>query len=199
MSDIHINVSDNLNSRDVWIDAINALKNIQDKAGSALSLAAKSAAIRARKAALEELTKKYAINEKNVKNNVTVSERVSTSKGQTTVVLHFQGMRLPLMTFNTAIDSNGAVKANVIRANTQKTLNHAFVAVMSTGHAGIFERKGKESLPIIEKYGPAVPQMIGKSYDLLFDLGHSVWGAKTKEEAEANVQKLVDEWGTQSQ
>jgi hypothetical protein len=37
----------------------------------------------------------------------------------------------------------------------------AFVARMSSGHIGVFNRIGKTRLPIIQRYGPSVPQMLG--------------------------------------
>lgn len=38
---------------------------------------------------------------------------------------------------------------------------HAFLATMSSGHTGIFTRATKASLPINQKFGPSVPQMLG--------------------------------------
>lgn len=41
------------------------------------------------------------------------------------------------------------------------TLPGGFEAVMSSGHRGLFTRKGKSRLPIDEKYGPNQAQLIG--------------------------------------
>lgn len=40
---------------------------------------------------------------------------------------------------------------------------HAFVARMKSGHVGVFNRVGKSSKPIDQRYGPSVPQMLGSS------------------------------------
>lgn len=37
----------------------------------------------------------------------------------------------------------------------------AFVAQMKSGHIGVFHRAGRARLPIVERYGPSVPQMLG--------------------------------------
>ena len=38
---------------------------------------------------------------------------------------------------------------------------HAFLAEMSSGHVGVFLRKGRSPFPIAQKIGPSVPQMAG--------------------------------------
>jgi len=40
------------------------------------------------------------------------------------------------------------------------TVEKAFVARMPSGHLGVFHRAGKPRLPIIERFGPSVPQML---------------------------------------
>lgn len=37
----------------------------------------------------------------------------------------------------------------------------AFIAGMNSGHVNVFNRIGKSRLPIVGRYGPSVPQMIG--------------------------------------
>ncbi len=37
----------------------------------------------------------------------------------------------------------------------------AFVARMQSGHVGVFHRAGQSRYPIIQRYGPSVPQMLG--------------------------------------
>ena len=40
-------------------------------------------------------------------------------------------------------------------------ISKAFVAKMASGHIGVFNREGKAKFPIVQRYGPSVPQMIG--------------------------------------
>lgn len=37
----------------------------------------------------------------------------------------------------------------------------SFVAKMASGHVGVFNREGAKRFPIVQRYGPSVPQMIG--------------------------------------
>jgi len=41
------------------------------------------------------------------------------------------------------------------------SVKNVFVARMRSGHIGVFGRVGKSRLPIQEKYGPSIPQMLG--------------------------------------
>ena len=35
----------------------------------------------------------------------------------------------------------------------------SFVATMSSGHVGVYKRKGKERTPLVERYGPSIPHV----------------------------------------
>jgi hypothetical protein len=45
---------------------------------------------------------------------------------------------------------------------TRHTALHAFMATMGSGHIGVFERKGRPRLPIVEKRGPSVATVAAK-------------------------------------
>ncbi len=53
------------------------------------------------------------------------------------------------------------VKVRVLKGESPKSLTHAFVTRLSSGHIGVFERVGKARYPIKQFYGPSVPQMLG--------------------------------------
>jgi hypothetical protein len=44
-----------------------------------------------------------------------------------------------------------------------ETYRRAFIATMRTGHTGVFERKGRERLPIRELYGASVPGYMART------------------------------------
>lgn len=44
----------------------------------------------------------------------------------------------------------------------RRTLPHAFIATTSSGHTGVFERKGKSRLPIRQLYGPSLGHVFEK-------------------------------------
>ncbi len=48
-----------------------------------------------------------------------------------------------------------------VRQDGGGRIAHAFLATMKSGHTGIFTRETKASLPINQKFGPSVPQMLG--------------------------------------
>lgn len=58
----------------------------------------------------------------------------------------------------------------------------SFVAVMKSGHVGVFTRKNGKSLPIKQLYGPSVPQIV-KNEDIM---------SKINKEASETLQKRID-------
>ena len=48
-----------------------------------------------------------------------------------------------------------------VKSNGGKTIAKSFVAKMASGHVGVFNREGAKRFPIVERYGPSIPQMIG--------------------------------------
>jgi len=48
-----------------------------------------------------------------------------------------------------------------VRKGSRKVLEHAFIARMKSGHAGVFVRRSQKRLPIDEKYTISVPGMLG--------------------------------------
>ena len=76
-------------------------------------------------------------------------------------------------------------RAGVERAGGVKPLDgdpKAFIAIMKSGHKGVFEREGDESLPIKQLYGPSVPQMI-KNEEIM---------KKINDEANETLQKRIE-------
>ena len=56
----------------------------------------------------------------------------------------------------------GGVNAQVKRGAGGR-IAKSFVAKMASGHVGVFNRQGASRFPIVQRYGPSVPQMIGSS------------------------------------
>jgi Prophage minor tail protein Z (GPZ) len=48
-------------------------------------------------------------------------------------------------------------------AGKDEHYRHSFITTVRHGHEGVFERKGRERLPIRELYGPSVPGMMARS------------------------------------
>ncbi|MFM0243794.1 phage tail protein [Paraburkholderia sediminicola] len=92
------------------------------------------------------------------------------SRGNLVVVLTATGARIPLINYG-ARQTKSGVSFSV--KNGRKTMRHAFIATMKSGHIGVFERTGKghkkvvrngktvrTGLPIKELLGPSIPQSL---------------------------------------
>jgi hypothetical protein len=69
------------------------------------------------------------------------------------------GRPLPLIGFAARQNKRGVSVA--VRKGSRKTLAHAFIARMPSGHVGVFMRRGKARLHIDEKFSVSVPGMFG--------------------------------------
>lgn len=54
-----------------------------------------------------------------------------------------------------------SIKARVKHGDGGGSINNAFVARMKSGHVGVFNRSSGKRFPIIQRFGPSVPQMLG--------------------------------------
>lgn len=75
------------------------------------------------------------------------------------------GSPIPLINFRITPNKPGQQKpGSVLRASVKrsggKPIPGAFVAQMTNGHIGVFQRIGKKRLKIKELFGPSVPQMM---------------------------------------
>ena len=90
-------------------------------------------------------------------------ERASSSSP--IAILRAVGRVIPLSKFKIRPSKPTPGRSKPVTATVIKgkggTIPKAFVARMPTGHVGVYRRKGRPRLPIMELYGPSVPQMIG--------------------------------------
>lgn len=75
------------------------------------------------------------------------------------------GRRIPLISFRARgpepSRGRGGGVAYVMRGSRQR-LPHAFIATMRSGHRGVFRRIGVARLPVIELFGPSIPQVLAR-------------------------------------
>lgn len=80
------------------------------------------------------------------------------------------GSPIPLINFRVTPNKPGklspgtAIKVSVKRSGGKPLNNDVFIARMSSGHVGIFERVDKGRLPIRELYGLSTPQMMAEEH-----------------------------------
>ncbi len=76
----------------------------------------------------------------------------------------FTGRPVPLARFaphpSSITKQRPAAGVSVMVKARRKAIRGAFIARMAAGHVGVFQRKGKERLPIKELYGPSLAGML---------------------------------------
>lgn len=119
-----------------------------------------------RSEALKGITSVYAISKQNVRAETTIKVRTRAESGGVVGTVSFAGYKIPLYRFNvspTLPVQRATVSAGVKRDSGQTPFAQAFIAVMKSGHTGMFERDGKSRLPITEFMGPSAAQMAANS------------------------------------
>lgn len=122
----------------------------------------------ARTDAVKKVCEEYAIKPSDVRKTIVIA-RASSSKMEAQIIS--TGRPIPLIKFNvkpkkapakgTKVVKRKAVIAGVKFGNAEEIPN-SFIAQMKSGHVGVFSRANNAPrLPIEQKYGPSVPQMIG--------------------------------------
>ena len=129
-----------------------------DKAiGSAIKRAAQSGEAHAARAVRDE----YFVKASDFKAYTKSKRHVSISPGASEIDIEFRGFHIPLLRFDTKVDSSGRVVTRVKRTSSKVVLDHVFPQTVGThGHIGVFERTTSKRLPIEEKLGPSTPQMM---------------------------------------
>lgn len=143
---------------------------VQKAAESALN----RAGISGRAAAAREVGKQYYLKSSDFKKYTKSSQHVSRSGGDITVSLNFRGFHVPLIRFKTVLTSSGHIRSQVLRNSSGDVLKHVFQAEMKSGHIGLFERYNKSRLPIEQKFGPSIPQMMGANPELADAVGNDI-------------------------
>lgn len=146
------------------------LGNLKKKAPNVLKNAINRTVTNVKKNMAIEASKLYYVKSGDVKRTIRITKAM---RARLEGVVSSRAAAIPLYKFrvspkHTVNYKNGRptpkfYKAAVKRENGLKPLNHspkAFIAVMKSGHIGVFERKSGKSFPIKQLFGPSVPQMI---------------------------------------
>ena len=161
----------------------------QKAVGSALSRAAAAGRTEAKRPVLAE----YAIDQSTyLRETRTINHFERSADGSISVAFAFAGYVIPLLQFNTSVDSSGRVVTPVKRNGAAETLNHAFKAQMGP-HIGIYERTGAGRWPVKELYGPATPQMM-YSNEAVMDAVEEKMADTYNRRIEHEVDALLNGW-----
>jgi len=157
-------------------DVERRLGNLKSKAPLVLSRAINRAISNVKKNSAKETSSRYYITSGEVKKTLRLV-KASKSSLKAAVISSGSGIALSKFKVNTGtpVRYRGAGRSpKVYRAGVKKSGGvkplagdpKAFIAVMKSGHKGVFERTSDASLPIKQLYGPSVPQIM-KNQDIL--------------------------------
>ncbi len=111
---------------------------------------------------LRKISGKYAVSQRELKNKNISLKRANYKNLR--AVIKIKGRRIQLLSFKAKQLKKG-VSYKIKKRGGRKTV-YAFMesppgskkqTTMASGHKGVFRRRGKSRLPIVELYGPSVP------------------------------------------
>lgn len=139
------------------------LRDIPNGVSKVIVSAINKAAQAAKQDAVKKVRERYYVKAKDV--SATIEIEKATLENQAAVVLS-TGSPLALSKFRVTPARpprrrrKNPIIVRVVRGEGGP-IRGAFVAQMKSGHIGVFRRAGPTRLPIIQLYGPSVPQMLG--------------------------------------
>jgi hypothetical protein len=168
------------------------LAGVENGAMRAVYSAMKRAAASAKTAAKRAVTQEYTISQQEfLKDTWTV---VRAQDGDwPSVTVKYAGFVIPLLRFNTNVNSDGKVVTQVKRHEAAQVLDHAFLATVN-GSPGIYQRVGPERTPIKQLYGPATPQMMTANETVQKEIGDKMVETYEKR-IDHEIDRLLNGWG----
>lgn len=139
------------------------LKNIPNGVSRAIVPALNRAAEGARADAVKKVRERYYIKASDVRAAIKITKATYESQA---AIVHASGQPIPLSKFRItpakppAKRRKSPIIVRVVRGEGGP-VKGAFVARMRSGYIGIFHRAGRARLPIVQRFGPSVPQMLG--------------------------------------
>lgn len=143
--------------------------------------------------AARQVNKQYYLKTADFSKYTKSTQRVQTEQNGVSVNLSFRGYHVPLIRFNARLQADGRYKVSVKRNSTGDVLKHVFRAQMSSSHIGLFERIYSSRLPIEQKMGPSVPQMMGANEGLADAVGNQI-AEKFESNLDHEVTAILNGW-----
>lgn len=139
------------------------LADIPKGAEKVFSLSMNRGLTKVKTQALKQVKTVYTVNSTAL--SAATNTRISkASTGNLAGYVSFSGVKIPLHKFKVTPTKPGTgnqVKVAVKKGGSGTPFEDAFVAEMSSGHVGVFERTGRKRLPVEEKMGLSAAQMVG--------------------------------------
>ncbi len=192
---VNVTLADDSGSSKALDRATRLLAGIPGGIQKAAESALKRAATSGRASAAKEVSKDYTLKTSDFKKYTKSSQHVQKLGDEISVGLNFRGYHVPLIRFNAKITSSGQYRVQVKRSSSGEIFKHVFRATMSSGHIGLFERYGSSRLPINQKMGPSVPQMMGANQTLANSVGNNVRKV-FEERIDHEITAILNGWRT---
>ncbi len=149
--------AEQLQKADIW------LANVKDGVPKALASALNRTAEHVAAEATRKARETYDIKATDVRRTIRITR---ATKNNLTAHVKSLGSPIPLIQFNVRPSRPPKKPPAVLTASVKrsggKPIPGAFVTTMKSGHTGVFERVGKQRLPIRELYGPPAPVMLNE-------------------------------------
>ena len=155
-----------------WTKVQADLFGFSSQANKALSRALNKTAAWANTRTIRAITDHINIKRSDITGNVHRYGGVTLRKSTETTLtaqVSVTGRRIPLAAFGgkpIAPPTPNGVSYGILRGGGRKVISFGFVVRFASGHTGFFKRQGKGRLPIIELYGPSIPEVALTSPDL---------------------------------
>ena len=127
-----------------------------------MSRALNRAAVSGRTAMAQVISRDTGIASKNIRSEIRIN---NASRSRPVVEIEIRGRRIPLIAFQAKgpEPSRGRGRGVSYRLPTGRgRIPNAFIATMPSGHRGVYKRKTTRRLPILELFGPSLPNVFEK-------------------------------------
>lgn len=153
----------------------------------------KRAFSKSRTAASREVGRQYLLKASDFDRYNKTNGRIIRAGNEISLEINYSGQHIPIIRFDARTSSSGAVRAHVKRDTSAKDFEHAFRMGLSSGHMGVFERRGRTRLPIDEIKGPSAPQMMNANPTLAPKIGEQLSKA-FEERIEHEILAIMNGW-----
>jgi uncharacterized alkaline shock family protein YloU len=164
------------------------LSGVRNGVPRVMSRAINNVASRARSEIVERIQQQTGIKSSAVKKAVGL---LKASKRFWSARIRITGRGMPLIWFS-ARQTRKGVTYKISDADGRELQPSAFIARMPNGHRGVFMRLFSRRLPIVEQYGPSIPQLFEDVQGLARDVLRTA-GRDLEREVSTQVRVLLEQ------
>ena len=142
------------------------LEDLGARAPLIMARALNRAAVSGQTAMTKAISADTGIASKNVKREIRIDK---ASRSKPVVALTIAGRRIPLIAFQARGPEPSRGKGRGVSYRLpggRGRIGNAFIATMPSGHRGVFRRKARKRLAIMELRGPSLPHVFEKKFDV---------------------------------